>query len=180
LYRAKYRLSVTGGSLGTNASWKWYAVDCGSGASIGTGPSITVTPSVTTTYYVRAEGDCNNTSCASVVVTVKTLSSAPSGASAASPSICIGGNTNLRVVGGSLGTGASWKWYKDGCASGASIGTGATISVNPTQTTTYFVRAEGDCNNTACASVQVGVNPASFGGTLASDRTICAGSDAAY
>ena len=170
-------LSVTGGSLGTNASWKWYAGGCGSGASIGTGPSITVTPTVTTTYYVRAEGDCNNTSCASVVVTVKTLSSAPSGASAASPSICIGGNTNLSVVGGSLGTGASWKWYKDGCASGASIGTGATISVNPTQATTYFVRAEGDCNNTACASVQVGVNPASVGGTLASDRTICAGSD---
>jgi hypothetical protein len=170
-------LSVTGGSLGTNASWKWYAGGCASGPSIGTGPSITVTPSATTTYYVRAEGDCNNTSCASVVVTVKTLSSAPSGASAASPSICIGGNTNLSVVGGSLGTGASWKWYKDGCASGASIGTGAMISVNPTQTTTYFVRAEGDCNNTACASVQVSVNPASFGGTLASDRTICAGSN---
>ncbi|HEX6168463.1 MAG TPA: PKD domain-containing protein [Chitinophagaceae bacterium] len=170
-------LGVTGGSLGTNASWKWYAGGCASGPSIGTGPSITVTPSATTTYYVRAEGDCNNTSCASVVVTVKTLSSAPSGASAASPSICIGGNTNLSVVGGSLGTGASWKWYKDGCASGASIGTGAMISVNPTQTTTYFVRAEGDCNNTACASVQVSVNPASFGGTLASDRTICAGSN---
>jgi hypothetical protein len=170
-------LSVTGGSLGTNASWKWYAGGCGTGASIGTGPSITVTPSVTTTYYVRAEGDCNNTSCASVVVTVKTLSIAPTGASAASPSICIGGNTNLSVVGGSLGTGASWKWYKDGCASGTSIGTGATISVNPTQTTTYFVRAEGDCNNTACASVQVAVNPASVGGTLASDRTVCGGSN---
>ena len=110
-------------------------------------------------------------------MTVKTLSSAPTGASAASPSICIGGNTNLSVVGGSLGTGASWKWYKDGCASGASIGTGATISVNPTQTTTYFVRGRGDCNNTACVSVQVGVNPASVGGTLASDRTICYGSN---
>ena len=171
------QLSVTGGSLGTNASWKWYAGGCASGASIGTGPSITVTPSSTTTYFVRAEGDCNNTICASVLVTVKTLSTAPTGAIAASPAICIGGNTNMSVVGGSLGTGASWKWYQDGCASGASIGSGATINVNPTQTTTYFVRAEGDCNNTTCASVQVTVNPASFGGTLASDRTVCLGSN---
>ena len=170
-------LSVTGGSLGTNASWKWYAGGCGSGASIGTGPSITVTPTVTTTYYVRAEGDCNNTICASVVVTVKTLSSAPTGASAASPAICIGGSTNISVTGGSLGTGASWKWYVGGCASGASIGNGTTINVNPSQTTTYFVRAEGDCNNTTCASVQVTVNAASAGGTLASDKTICAGSN---
>jgi hypothetical protein len=169
-------LSVTGGSLGTNASWKWYAGGCASGAPIGTGLSIPVTPSVTTTYFVRAEGDCNNTTCASVIVTVKTLSSAPTAASATSPTICIGGSTNISVVGGSLGTNASWKWYKDGCASGASIGTGATINVNPSQTTTYFVRAEGDCNNTTCASVQVTVNAASAGGTLASDRTICAGS----
>jgi Ig-like domain CHU_C associated/PKD domain len=170
-------LSVTGGSLGTNASWKWYAGGCASGAPIGTGSSITVSPTVTTTYFVRAEGDCNNTTCASVAVTVKTLSTAPTAASATSPTICIGGSTNINVVGGSLGTNASWKWYAGGCAIGTSIGTGATISVNPSQTTTYFVRAEGDCNNTNCASVQVTVNAASAGGTLASDRTICAGSN---
>ena len=28
--------------------------------SAGSGASITVSPAVTTTYYVRAEGDCNN------------------------------------------------------------------------------------------------------------------------
>ena len=170
-------ISVTGGSLGTNASWKWYAGGCASGTSIGTGSSINVSPSSTTTYYVRAEGDCNNTACASVTVTVKTLSTAPTGASAAASPICFGGNTNISVVGGSLGTGASWKWYAGGCASGTSIGTGSSISVSPTQTTTYFVRAEGDCNNTGCASVQVIVNPTSVGGALASDKTICAGSN---
>jgi len=101
----------------------------------------------------------------------------PTGASAVSPSICIGGNTNISVTGGSLGTGASWKWYVGGCANGSSIGTGATINVNPTQTTTYYVRAEGDCGNTNCASVQIVVNPATDGGTLAADKTICAGSN---
>ena len=170
-------ISVTGGSLGTNAAWKWYAGGCASGASIGTGSTITVSPTVTTTYFVRAEGDCNNTTCAQVTVTVKTLSTAPTGASAASSPICVGGNTNISVIGGSLGTGASWKWYAGGCASGASIGNGPTINVSPTTTTTYYVRAEGDCNNTTCASVQVVVNPTSVGGTLASDKTICAGSN---
>jgi len=104
-------------------------------------------------------------------------STSPTGASAASSPICLGGNTNISVVGGSLGTGASWKWYMGGCASGSSIGTGATINVNPTQTTTYYVRAEGDCGNTNCASVEVLVNPSSVGGTLAESKTICVGSN---
>jgi hypothetical protein len=75
-------LSITGGSLGTNAAWKWYIGGCANGASIGTGSSINVSPTQTTTYYVRAEGDCNNTSCASVTVTVKNPSTNPTGASA--------------------------------------------------------------------------------------------------
>ncbi|HEV8084200.1 MAG TPA: hypothetical protein VGP55_13420 [Chitinophagaceae bacterium] len=60
-------LSVVGGSLGTNASWKWYSGSCG-GALIGSGTTIIVSPSVTTTYYVRAEGDCNNTICQAVTI----------------------------------------------------------------------------------------------------------------
>lgn len=62
-------LTLNGGTLGTNASWKWYAGSC-SGTAVGTGPSISVTPTSTTTYYVRAEGDCNNTVCQAVTVTV--------------------------------------------------------------------------------------------------------------
>jgi len=170
-------ISVTGGSLGTNAFWKWYAGGCASGASIGTGPTITVSPTTTTTYFVRAEGDCGNTSCAQVTVTVKTASTAPSGANATTSPICIGGSTSINVVGGSLGTGAIWKWYAGGCASGASIGSGPSINVSPTTTTTYFVRAEGDCGNTICASVQVIVNAATVAGTLSGGKTICAGSN---
>lgn len=63
-------LGITGGSLGTNAVWRWYTGNCGT-SLVGTGASITVTPAVTTTYYVRAEGDCNTTAC--VVVTVNIL-----------------------------------------------------------------------------------------------------------
>ncbi|MEO6253228.1 MAG: T9SS type A sorting domain-containing protein, partial [Ferruginibacter sp.] len=37
-------------------------------------------------------------------------------------------------------------------------GTGATLNITPTTTTTYFVRAEGTCNTTTCVSVTVTVN----------------------
>ena len=62
-------LGITGGSLGTNASWKWYSGACGTTLA-GSGTTLTVTPNVTTTYYVRAEGDCNNTACQQVTVTI--------------------------------------------------------------------------------------------------------------
>src|SRR4030095_1359770 len=104
-------------------------------------------------------------------------STVPTGASAVTAAICSGGNTNISVAGGSLGTGSSWKWYAGGCGNGVSIGTGATINVNPTVTTTYYVRAEGDCGTTLCASVTVTVKIPSVAPTGASavSPTICVG-----
>ncbi|MEZ5029064.1 MAG: hypothetical protein R2765_09795 [Ferruginibacter sp.] len=52
------------------------------------------------------------------------------------------------------GTNASWRWYSGSCA-GTLVGTGSTINVTPSVTTTYYVRAEGDCNTTACQAVTV-------------------------
>ena len=62
-------LQVNGGTTGTNATWRWYSGSCG-GTFVGTGNSITINPSVTTTYYVRAEGDCNTTTCVSRTITI--------------------------------------------------------------------------------------------------------------
>ncbi len=62
-------LGITGGSLGTNAAWKWYSGSCG-GTFVGTGSTISVSPIVSTTYYVLAQGDCNTTSCQSVTIFV--------------------------------------------------------------------------------------------------------------
>ncbi len=63
------QLSVVGGTLGANAKWYWYTGSCG-GTLIDSGAVINVTPAVTTTYYVRAIGLCNTTSCVSVTVTI--------------------------------------------------------------------------------------------------------------
>lgn len=152
-------LSVQGGSLGTAASWEWYSGASCCTTPVGTGSSITVTPSSNITYHVRAEGTCNTTAAVSRGITVKTESTAPSSITSSNgTTFCSGSaNTTLSVVGGSLGTAASWQWYSASCG-GTPVGVGASVSVNPTATTTYFVRAEGDCNNTTCAQVTINVS----------------------
>lgn len=64
-------LTVTGGCLGTGASWRWYSGSCG-GTSVGMGERITVSPTSQTVYYVRAAGTCNTTGCAATTVAICT------------------------------------------------------------------------------------------------------------
>jgi hypothetical protein len=112
----------------------------------------------TVTYTVAATGGCPVfTTTASV--TINGVSTAPTSASASVPNVCLpGGVTNLSVVGGILGTGASYRWYTGSCG-GTLVGTGAVLTgISVTATTTFYVRAEGTCGNTACASVTVTAN----------------------
>jgi hypothetical protein len=149
-------LTVSVGSLGIGANWRWYSGSCG-GTQIGSGASIAVSPLSTTTYYVRAEGDCNITACAPpMTIAVRTLSTAPAGMNLSASTICGGERVTLSVLGGSLGTGANWVWYSGACG-GSLIGSGSSINVFPQASTSYFVRAEGTCNITSCASATVGI-----------------------
>ncbi|HEX2898123.1 MAG TPA: hypothetical protein VHS96_00235, partial [Bacteroidia bacterium] len=102
-------LTLVGGSAGTGAVAQWFSGSCG-GTSAGTGNAITVSPSVTTTYFVRYSGSCNTTGCASITVTVNSLSSPPTGISGTT-TICNGSSTTLTATGGTLGTGAVPVWY---------------------------------------------------------------------
>ncbi len=173
-------LTVQGGSLGTGASWVWYANGCGLGASVGSGPSIVVSPSSTTTYFVRAETTGGNpcsspTACASKQIFVKQNSTAASSISGTLV-VCNGVSTTLSVLGGSLGWGANWQWYSGSCG-GAFVGSGTSITVSPNTTTTYFVRAEGQCNTTSCVFTTVTVNDTSQPATsILGPAYICFGS----
>jgi Bacterial Ig-like domain/Ig-like domain CHU_C associated/Secretion system C-terminal sorting domain len=63
-------LTANGETLGTGASYKWYSGTCG-GTLVGTGISISnIFLNTTTTFFVRAEGTCNTTSCQSITVVV--------------------------------------------------------------------------------------------------------------
>jgi hypothetical protein len=113
----------------------------------------------TVTYTVAAAGGCSVYT-TTTSVTINSLSVAPTGATASSTIICgTSGTVNLTVVGGTLGSGASFVWYSGSC-DGTLVGTGATLSnILVNGTTTFYVRAEGICNNTTCASVTVNVYP---------------------
>ena len=115
--------------------------------------TITVTPS-----YTSGSVTCTGTPF-SFTITVNTLSSAPTGATASSTQLCGAGYITLTAQGGFLGTGASYKWYSGSCG-GTLVGTGQVLAnVYAYQTTTYYVRIEGTCNTTTCQSVTVNVDP---------------------
>jgi hypothetical protein len=125
---------------------------------------------------VRREGGCGTpTGCASVTVTVNTSSTAPTSASASPSTICVGQSTTLSASGGTNGTGSSLVWYSGSCG-GTLVGTGSSITVSPTSTTTYYVRREGGCGTpTGCASVTVPVNDVPGYGTVSGPTTLCRG-----
>lgn len=176
-------LTVAGGLLGTAASWKWYSGSCGS-AYVGSGVSITLTPTVTTTYFVRAEGTCNNTACVNITITVNPASCAPTGIFSSAPSntICSGNSVTLTAQ-GSIASGAVWRWYKGSCGGGGCIGTGTTIRVNPTSNTIYYVRSEGgSCGTTSCAAITIIVlkTPSAPGSITGQTSGLCSSSNIRY
>lgn len=158
-------LQVVGGALGVEADWVWYAGSCGSSQRLGTGRTLTVpvtdisTAGGSRTYVVRAEGKYNTTACATRTVTLLGHSQAPAGIKAEGPTqFCEGSSTplTLRVAGGQLAKGSIWTWHADS-ENGPTIGTGESLSITPTVTTAYFVRAEGGCPPTAAARLMVQV-----------------------
>jgi len=84
---------------------------------------------------------------------------APVAINATATSICPGQSVTLSLNGGTLGTGASWKWFKGGCGTNQ-IGSGSSIVVTPNATSTFYVRASGTCGTTTCIPITITVNTA--------------------
>lgn len=150
--------------------WQWSpAPGSGPWTSISgaTGATYTINPVTATDtgrFYrviVASAGNMGTPSCQYISPGVKLTGKAPSVAATSANrnknNICPGITVQLSLTGGSLGAGAGWRWYT-GSPGGTLIGSGTTLNVTPTVTTTYYVRAEGDCNTTAAASVTVTVN----------------------
>ena len=123
-----------------------------------------VNPSDTGKYYrviVASTGNIAVPSCRYIspgtLLTGKPLSVAPTAANKNKNNICPGITVQLSFAGGTLGYNASWRWYT-GSPGGTLVGSGTTLNVTPTTTTTYYVRAEGDCNTTAAEPVTVTVS----------------------
>ncbi len=148
-------LEEIGGILTTTSGWVWYQDNC-NGKKVGVGSSLKVSPTITTTYFVRAQGENNNSKCVQKTITV--LSKDPDFISGKND-IFFTESTALSVIGGFLDVGNEWVWYKDQIG-GNKINTGSFISVTPLETTTYYVRAEGKSSPTNYAQRTVYVNQA--------------------
>ena len=152
--------TVNGGSLGTLANWELYSSAC-SGTPIATSATNSfnnISISGSETFFAKANGFCNTTTCVNTDVLLANASTDPSSITTSDTIVCQNNNVILTAVGGGLGTGAQWNWYDDVCG-GNLVGQGNTLNVNPTSTTTYSVRAEGFCNNTLCEDITIQTYP---------------------
>jgi hypothetical protein len=154
-------LSLDGGTLGTDAQWRWKAG--GTIISTGTDRSITTSPTSTTNYTVETVyGDCGNTTPVPLTITVNDLPVVADGITADDDEVCVDGSTILRQVGGSDGSNTTWRWYIGSCG-GSPVQNGDLYNTGPlSETTTFYLRAEDDCGNTACVSKTVTVVPLSI------------------
>ncbi|MDP4268354.1 MAG: T9SS type A sorting domain-containing protein, partial [Bacteroidota bacterium] len=123
------------------------------------GATISVNPSVTTTYYLTITTTNGCTSVDNVVVNVGSIIHANAGVD---KSICIGQSTILTATGG-----GTYKWN-----TGSRL---ATITVNPTLTTTYVVTVNQSftCSGTDNVVIFVNNTPATV--NAGPDKVICKG-----
>jgi hypothetical protein len=99
---------------------------------------------------------------------------------ASSQSLCVGSSAFLGAN-GSLNDAYAWKWYEGSCGTNLQ-GSGGSVLVSPSVTTTYYARGEAGCaNNGLCSSITITV--VSIPQALASIQgptVLCEGSNALY
>jgi len=90
-------------------------------------------------------------------------------ASAYCPNVTV----NLTAGGGTAGTGSSINWYSGPNGTGSFLGTGGSINITTSVTSTYYVRREGTCGNTVDSSVTVNVKHYIYAADGTSTNTYC-------
>lgn len=178
-------LTATGGTHGTNAVYEWgTGYNAGQNIILGqTSGTLTINPTVTSGYWVRRvdAAPCNtSTGHSTTTITVYTNSSAPTSITG-NTAVCSGSNTTLTATGGTSGTNATFQWGT-GSVIGSNIingQTNASITVNPTTNTTYWVRRVNSsiCNTSTDGVIQeVTVSTPSTAPTgVTGTTTICSG-----
>ncbi|MCY1487619.1 PA14 domain protein [compost metagenome] len=142
-------LTAGGGSANTS-TYEWgTGTVVGSNVISGNTASITVSPTATTTYWVRRVGaaPCNFTTTGlTLQITVATATATAPTSISGPTTLCAGGSVTLTANGG---TGSTYQWGTGTVGSNILSGTGASITVSPTATTTYWVRR---INATPCST----------------------------
>lgn len=78
-------------------------------------------------------------------------------ASVSATETCAGEQVTFEIISGELNSAANWVW-REGSCTGNYVGEGTSVSVNPKQTTTYYVSGEGGCvTNSECQTIEITV-----------------------
>lgn len=167
-------LSATGFSIGQGSLYEWErSVDAGFTVPISMGAATTAyadmpTGTITATTYYRLKVTCNAgapdySNVVSVTIfTPATLTVSPN------VTICSGNNTTLTVSGA-----VTYTWSP---AAGLSATTGASVTANPTSTTTYsVVGVDSNGCTTAAGTVTVTVNTYPSAISINSTGSLCTG-----
>lgn len=89
---------------------------------------------------------------------------------------CPGQEILLTILGGELGTDAEWIWYEGQCGNSPVVGTGDSLFIYPTVSTTYYVRAESITNASLCMFITINVHQTTMI-EITSDSIACPGGD---
>jgi len=145
-------LSVIAAGAGLNYQWFIGTSGITSDALNGaTQPQISVNPSVTTSYWVRVFNDCTSIDSNAAVVTVNGCPPVLlTSASASAPAIFEGKSATLTASATTAGTSLLYQWF-NGTSGDRShpIGSGASVTVSPEQTASYWVNVTNECGATA-------------------------------
>ncbi len=131
-------------------------IDDNGPACTGLSASYTWTSVVGQNYYILVHGYSTN-SAFSIALSCTTPPPADLTSITASSSTICNGQSTVLTANGAVGT---VYWFTGGCATTGQIGTGNTLTVSPTATTTYYARnfnaGQWSVN---CASITITVNP---------------------
>jgi hypothetical protein len=126
---------------------------------VGSGPSVTVSPNATTSYWVRLSNSCGTVDSDAATVNVALSCVSPTVA-AASSSVTITAGDSVSLTATASGTAPfAFTWYL-GTPSDTSqpLGSGASITVSPTASSSYWVRATNSCGGADSAAISITVN----------------------
>ena len=100
-------------------------------------------------FTVTNAPGCTSPASSSVIINAAPIPPTTPSISSSQPAVCIDETVQL-TANGSLNSATDWYWYTGSCGE-TFIGTGTSIDITQTATTTYYVRAEGGgCPNSDC------------------------------
>jgi hypothetical protein len=155
--------------------YQWFAGSAGNTAAPianATSSSLTVTPAVTSAYWARITNNCDPPADSGTVFAIVNNCPPVTIASQPGDATILEGRSATLTAAASGGT-VSYQWYAGRSGVTASpIGTGSSITVTPSITSVYWVRASNSCGSsidsstititvTPCAAPKIVVQPAS-------------------